>query len=61
MNFRQVQSYMPPRPNPDGRASGETTTARTHASREHSRAEEYPCGGNGKGAGRTARHTGVLD
>ena len=28
---------------------------------KHRCAEEYPCSGNGKGAGRTARHTGVLD
>jgi len=44
----------PPRPNPDGRAGGETTAARTHAGGEHSRAEEYPRGGDGKGAGRAA-------
>ena len=51
----------PPRPNPDRRAGGETPAARTHAGGKHSRAEEYPCGGYGKGAGRTARHTGVFD
>ena len=38
-----------PRPNPDGRAGGETPAARTHANREHSRCRRIPlCGGNGK-------------
>ena len=50
-----------PRPNAGGRAGGETPVARTHAGGKYRCAEEYPCGGNGKGAGRTARHTGVLD
>lgn len=50
-----------PRPNAGGRAGGETTAARTHAGGKYRCAEEYPRGGNGKSAGRTARHTGVLD
>lgn len=44
----------------DGQAV-ETPVARTHAGGKYRCAEEYPCSGNGKGAGRTARHTGVLD
>ena len=61
MGKNTVAACIHQEPNADGRAGGETPAARTYAGREHSRAEEYPCSGYGKGAGRTARHSGVFD